>query len=451
MGRARIVVRSGLIPDFFNFFVSTVLCSKTFPLPDGNPGAPDSSSRTDAPSRCRERWGVFFFFFFLLFSYCLTSLEALETNGNISMCTDAPIRLAEATAGCRHAGVHKPHQRERAAIIAMLENSREECLNKRSRRLTECAMWPTIRKNGDGSPGLCLGRCKDRLCPLCSRIRGLECTEKITELVKRMNSPRFLTLTVKNSDVPLRAQVNRLFECFKDFRKRKSWKGHVVGGVYSLEVTWNQRDQTWHPHLHLIIDGHYWTQKEISSEWLDVTGDSSICHIVKVNDAQRTAKYVSAYVNTPPEISEWPESRGEEYALAMHGRRVLHAFGCCHGSNVDPEPEPEEAPKSEHVCAVATLRKRVKAGCEVARTAMDLMHSLGGFWSMIARPSAHDRVPLRSVVSDESKREFVRLCERVCELEELEAAGVDITPQVERPPDPCLIDVARESGRRRKR
>lgn len=367
------------------------------------------------------------------------------------MCMEAPIRLASETTDCRFPGVHRSVQRERAAIIGQLKTSADDKLRKRAGKIAECASWPTIRRKADGSPLLCLGRCKDRLCPLCSRLRGAECTSRITALVMRMRSPRFLTLTVKNSDGDLGAQINRLFACFRDFRRRESWKDHVRGGCYSLEVTFNRKDGTWHPHLHLIIDGEYWTQKEISGEWLQCTGDSSIVHIEKVHDAQRTAKYISGYVNTPPDISGWPANKACEYAVALHGRRVLHSFGCCHGRVVDEDPETAEKQTTVHVCGVALLRRRASGGCVHASKALRLMERMGGFWAQVASPGAVVPRGEKIEITPTDMAEFLSACESAALDDECSVADTPKRVRVDRPPDPMLISIERDRERSRKR
>lgn len=226
-----------------------------------------------------------------------------------------------------------------------------------------------------------------------------------------MNAPRFLTLTLKNSAEPLGEQLDRLFGAFRKLRATAFWRQHVAGGVYSCEVTHDKRGDTWHPHLHLIIDGSFMKQAAIADAWEEATGDSRVVWIEKVHDAARTAAYVAEYVNTPPDAFKWPAARFCEYALALHGRRVLHTFGTLHGKKtVDAEPaEPE--PNSVPLCSVRELRERAARGCEHAEAACELMRRMGGFWAMLSTPLLPLSCPAGPPLEDWERRRFVQLCE----------------------------------------
>lgn len=354
---------------------------------------------------------------------------------------------AESPTNPADGGVHARHHRQRFFIIRALRTSVMPEHQRRCDRICECATWPHVRKRQDGTPCLFLGRCRDRLCPLCSKMRGRECATKVAAVIQRMNAPRFLTLTVRNDDGDLGAQVTRLFECFKDLRRRDSWKTHVKGGVYSLEVTWNNKDETWHPHLHIVFDGHFWPQREISREWLSVTGDSKIVHVAAVPDAEKTAKYVANYVNTPPDLHTWPPDRICEYATAMHGRRVLHTFGSCHGKVVEAEPEEPEAKGTTHVCAISSLQKQAREGNVHARKACDLMSQMGGFWALVCTPNLYDPSVLHRKIDVATQREFVSLCELACGEAEPEAPSAPVEIRGVADATPFLFDVAPTIGR----
>lgn len=242
-------------------------------------------------------------------------------------------------------------------------------------------------------------------------MRGRQCADRVAELVRHMNAPRFLTLTLKNAATPLGEQLDRLFDAFRRLRATPFWKQHVVGGVYSCEITWDKRSDTWHPHLHLVIDGAFMRQAEIADAWEAATGDSRIVWIEKVHDAARTAKYIAEYVNTPPMVHLWPAARFCEYALALHGRRVLHTFGSLHGAAAaDAEPE-EVEPKSVPLCSVRELRERAAAGCRHAEEACELMRRMGGFWALLATPMFTISCPAGPPLEDWERRRFVDLCE----------------------------------------
>jgi hypothetical protein len=48
----------------------------------------------------------------------------------------------------------------------------------------------------------------------------------------------------------------------------------VVGGVYSIEVTWSPKTRTWHPHAHLLCDAPWIRWREMRDAWRAVTCDA---------------------------------------------------------------------------------------------------------------------------------------------------------------------------------
>jgi hypothetical protein len=49
----------------------------------------------------------------------------------------------------------------------------------------------------------------------------------------------------------------------------------IVGGVYSLEITWSPELGTWHPHAHLLLDGPWLPRTEIRDAWRAATCDAT--------------------------------------------------------------------------------------------------------------------------------------------------------------------------------
>lgn len=362
--------------------------------------------------------------------------------------SDDAFTFAEATDQCRFPGVHRFHQLARAKIIRALESSEEDAEKKRAGRLASCCSFPSVRVKPDGSPILCLSRCRDRLCPLCSSMRGREAAEKCRGQIIRMNAPRFLTLTIVSTDDPLGARIDRLMQCFKAFRKSDVWREKVKGGIYSLEVTWNAKEAKWHPHLHLIIDGEFWYQADIADEWERVTGDSRIVHIAKVNDAARVAKYLAGYINTPPDLHEWGDERIREYATAMHGRRLIHTFGNLHGKAVDDADTQSEAAGSVHLVSIAKVRSLAAQGVREAESILGLMRIFGGAWESVASPQwgVVPKPPL-AVLADLG-RQLVDLCRAVSEMDHRPVLADARTPRPTPITQPTLFDDGRDLPRK---
>jgi hypothetical protein len=108
-------------------------------------------------------------------------------------------------------------------------------------------------------PSCCNGRavavpigCNHRLCALCNAARMERYRGPAKELLKVMENPAFLTLTIPNvTDLTARTfkQLRTFWKAFE--RKNRSF---LRGGIYAVETTFNKERIDWHPHIHAVID-----------------------------------------------------------------------------------------------------------------------------------------------------------------------------------------------------
>lgn len=94
--------------------------------------------------------------------------------------------------------------------------------------------------------------CNHRLCPMCAWHRSQRARVRIKTLFDRLTHPILLTLTVPN-----KKEIHK--RDFEWFRKQvrtfiKAHSGYILGGVYSMETTYNRKDATWHIHAHVLAD-----------------------------------------------------------------------------------------------------------------------------------------------------------------------------------------------------
>jgi len=112
-------------------------------------------------------------------------------------------------------------------------------------------------------------------------------------------------------------------------RRSKEWQKHVTGGLSIIELTWNKKNG-YHPHLHLIVDGIFWSQKALSATWLKVTKDSPVVDIRMIYSKKNAASYISKYVSKGIGSLELPSTVTSNIAIALHGVRTLSTFGHLH-------------------------------------------------------------------------------------------------------------------------
>lgn len=176
-----------------------------------------------------------------------------------------------------------------------------------------------------------VARCNSRFCPECNRIRAARLVElyKYSIMVLPAYRCRFITLSIIS--VPkgeLKKGIKQLAAHFQKFVKRKFWKKFVYGYLRGLEITYNEKEQTWHPHYHLLCDSSWVAQAELSEEWGKLT-DAPVVDIRLVgngfqereNATIETLKYISKHW----EIKD-PEAM-EELRTAMKSVRQFSASG----------------------------------------------------------------------------------------------------------------------------
>lgn len=258
--------------------------------------------------------------------------------------------------------LHRRHAGARTKIIGALHTSADEKLERRAQRMGSCGACPMVGVSSTGSISLQGSLCKDRLCPHCAGIRGAEATAAIAALVKSMNAPKHITLTMPMGEEPLRERCELLAIAWKRLRQTHLWKRSVLGGVYAVEVTRGAADTHWHVHLHVLVDSCFIPQAELSSVWERCSGGGIRVWIEAVHDRQEQAAYVAGYVCKPDKLPEWERDQIAEFATAMHGRRVLHTFGSLHGQKADPKPEPECNGEFSATLPLRSIEERSNAG-----------------------------------------------------------------------------------------
>lgn len=181
--------------------------------------------------------------------------------------------------------------------------------------------------------------CRDRCCQPCGVARSRFVRDAVVDFIGT-RTVRFVTFSLKHTPhLTLTEQIDRLYEAFSNLRRKKLYRSLVRGGCAVLEVKIG-KDLLWHPHLHCLLEGSYLPQKDLSREWLKVTGDSYIVDVRLVGQQRNEVHYVCAYVGKPLDASIYAvPSRLDEFIKAIKGRRLILCFGTWRELDLDAEPE----------------------------------------------------------------------------------------------------------------
>jgi hypothetical protein len=173
---------------------------------------------------------------------------------------------------------------------------------------------------------------------------------------------RFITLTLKHRPDPLRAQIKRLYHCWKLLRNKPMWKATQKGGAATLEVKWCPNSKRWHPHLHIISEGNYLNTYDLAQQWLAITGDSNIVDIRLISADKDVAYYVGKYVTKGTNNEVWDDPAvAVEWVQATKGVRMCATFGTWRGYKLLAKPK-EEPDRWIFVASLQSLVRRSRAG-----------------------------------------------------------------------------------------
>lgn len=198
----------------------------------------------------------------------------------------------------------------------------------RTRKLDECRRraWFAFDRES-GMVKVMSNACKLRWCPLCAAARRANISHQTLDWLKTIRRPKFLTLTVKHSTDPLTDQIQRLYDCFRKFRKAKYIRKNVSAGIWFFQIKQSKHTGEFHPHLHCLLSANYMPHSQLLAIWFGITHDSTILDIRSIHDAEKAAKYVARYAATPCDLESISLDARIELFTAMHGRRGCGTWG----------------------------------------------------------------------------------------------------------------------------
>ena len=247
--------------------------------------------------------------------------------------------------------------------------------------------------------------CRIRTCPMCNWRKSLKLFGQTSEIaniiINQDSSTRFLfvTFTVKNCDADKLSQtidmMNMGFKRLTDKSKKlaitNKFKNNMLGYMRAIEVTYNQQEDTYHPHIHCIFavkagyfKGNGYIKK---SEWQYIWGEcckteyEPIVHVQTIKNS--TSKAVAEIAKYPVKIDDLVNYDNEEKSIQaltvltkfLHKRRLITFGGnfaearkllnlddIDTGDLVNLEDEPKE--NFQEIKKVL-FKFRVKVGCYI--------------------------------------------------------------------------------------
>lgn len=218
--------------------------------------------------------------------------------------------------------------------------------DSRLQDLKDCGSFLEFKQNTEQKLKLAKANfCRLRLCPMCSWRKSLKLFSQVsdiaTEFLSQQPSARFLfvTLTVPNCvAIDLPSTIDRMNKAFtyltssrQTFAPAKIFKKNLLGYMKAIEITYNSKENTYHPHIHCLfaVRANYFKGNEYirKSVWQDIwskamkSNKELIVHIETVKNSS-TAKAVA-------EVGKYPVKSADLLKIQDKGKAtkaliVLH-------------------------------------------------------------------------------------------------------------------------------
>lgn len=157
---------------------------------------------------------------------------------------------------------------------------------KRSERMLECGSLLRFAVTRTGDKRLISAQfCRDRMCPACQKRRSLAMFHQVKDvcisLQSEYKSTAYLLLTLTVPNVPineLKSEMKTMNSAWLKMTKRAEFKKGIWGWFKALEVTYNKKADTYHPHFHVLlaVPNEYFKGKNYINQarWLELWQES---------------------------------------------------------------------------------------------------------------------------------------------------------------------------------
>ena len=248
-------------------------------------------------------------------------------------------------------GKKRPWRPKKVRGLKLADSYKRLGFDNKSMRVWTCGNRLEFRVLEDGQRKLQNAYfCKERLCPMCQWRKSIKIFHQVSRVMDVTEGrhdnliPVFLTLTLRNCvDQELASTLDNLFKGWYRFTNHRKINRIVQGWFRALEVTYNKKENTYHPHVHvvLMVDRTYFTGKDYMHiiEWVKMWRMSlkldydPICDIRKVKADKGKHKAVAEIAKYTMKDTDYILADKEKMdkivmtlSQALRNRR-LYAFG----------------------------------------------------------------------------------------------------------------------------
>lgn len=227
-------------------------------------------------------------------------------------------------------------KRENQIVVDFLRKIKEP---ERAEKILNCGTYVGITTIENIPKIVKADFCRERLCFVCAwrrQARFMAQMFPVLDILSKRNYQfLFATLTIKNTKYDdLEDAINQIMRGYERLRHRRKIKRSWEGIVRSVELTYNQKENTFHPHMHLLIAVEkdyfsnvekYISQSELQRYWQESLniGYSPIVDIRKVDSTEKASVETLKYALKPSKATEALSA----FFYVMRGRRLISFCG----------------------------------------------------------------------------------------------------------------------------
>lgn len=199
-------------------------------------------------------------------------------------------------------------------------------------RISDCAGLIGFLKAKDGEKRRLGGGnfCNSRFCPVCDMRKARKdgyVLQFLLGYARKVQKKEliFLTLTAPNVvKEKLKEEIEDFNKSFERLSKTKAFKAICKGYIRKLEVTYNEKEDTYHPHFHVVIavNKSYFTDTKLyisQKEWLNMWRKA------KRNEKITQVDVRKAKMDTMKEVMELATYSAKS-ADVLHSEKVFDVF-----------------------------------------------------------------------------------------------------------------------------
>lgn len=212
-------------------------------------------------------------------------------------------------------------------------------------RINNCATFLQSVSNFDRNRSKIVkaNRCMNRFCPICMATKARKEAYMLLIILKFLSCAKgyefiFLTLTVPNvTGNELVRELDEQYLALKRLIQRKKFKAISNGFIRKTEITYNQKRNDFHPHIHMLIavNKSYFTEKSLyvsqhkwQEIWKKCKKDNSITQVNVKKANESSFKELAKYEAKDFDMLGYSQEVFDVFYKALKGRKTLTFNGC---------------------------------------------------------------------------------------------------------------------------